>query len=202
MKEKKRKFVIALGLVLNLSMFGVSRATLVELPLDCAGIYDRDNYWETNFNLGVEFTDISHVYIDCEGEIIGGRAIKYINPNNPFTVDVGIYASLGFNPSLRRITLWGGSEKYPDPEPFDCTIEFELYGGSTWSDLLDGKGTIRVGYTELIISDGTYIESGKIDLDNIKLVLEGTEIPEPSSIILLSLGVGCLRIRIRKRYIF
>ena len=195
-----RKQIIPLSMVILLFFVHVLPATIVEHPLNCAGTYDIDTpVWETNFDLGFEFLEISHVYIDWDGDITGGQAVYYSDPDNPFPIDVGIYASLGSNPNLRRVTLWGGSNNYPNPESFDCVTEFELIGGSTWSDLLDGKGTITIGYTELILTNARYIESGNVDLNNTTLVFEGTEIPEPTSIFFLSLGISGLRIRFGKK---
>ena len=62
---------------------GNVRATIVELPLDCAGTYCIGYSWEADFDLGVEFTDISSVSIEWSGEITGGRSVYTSNPNDP-----------------------------------------------------------------------------------------------------------------------
>lgn len=127
------------GLVLLLSITGVD-ADIVELPLDCEGRYDVNTpYWEMDFDLGITFTEISHVYIDWAGEIMAGLAYNPSMPGpQPYPCDVGIYASLGSNPYLRRITVWGGDVTYPEPQVFDFRSEFELPPSTTWSDLLSG----------------------------------------------------------------
>jgi len=56
--------VVAISVLVVL--FGVTGAdaTIVKLPLGCDGWYVRNSpYWETDFDLGVTFTEISHVYI-------------------------------------------------------------------------------------------------------------------------------------------
>jgi len=162
--------------------------------LDCAGTYDLDNqYWTIDFDLGVAFTEIFHVYVDWSGEITGGLAIEDSNPDDPFPVDVGIYASLGFNPSLRRTTFWGGAATWPDPELFHTTSEIELTGTATWSDLLDGQGSITIGYEELIIVNGAYIQHGSVDLRRATLVVDGIPIPEPMTFLFFAAGMLVIR---------
>ena len=154
----------------------------------------NDPYLQMDFDLGVTFTEISNVYIDWSGEITAGLAIFYSNPDEPFPLDVGIYASLGFNPSLRRTEIWKGAESYPDAELYDELSEIKSTTGATnWSDLLDGQGTITVGYTEYIIIDGHYTESGLVTLDNATLTVNGILVPEPATILLLGFGGLILR---------
>ncbi len=183
-----RKIVLAVGFLVFIIGTGAFGDT-VELPLNCTGTYDINTpYWMSNFDLGVTFSEISHVYIDWSGEITAGRAIYYTDPCNPFPQEVGIYASLGDNPYSRYVPVLGGEQTYPAPEPFNCVSEFRLIGSSTWSDLLDGQGAIRVQYTEVIMMNGSYIEHGSVVLDSAQLVFDGTVVPEPATLALLVLG--------------
>src|SRR4030042_1785920 len=180
-----RNMIIAMMLAIT----GTALGDTVELPLNCAGIYDVNTPpWTMDFDLGVTFSKISRVYIDWSGEITAGRAIYYSDPCNPFPQEVGIYASLGDNPYSRYAPVLGGEQTYPAPEPFNSVSEFILIGPSTWSDLLDGQGKIRILYTEDIISNGIYIEHGSVVLDSARLVFEGTVIPEPATLTFLILG--------------
>jgi hypothetical protein len=184
-------------IVLPLAFAGMAKADMVELPLNCAGTYDINTPYRTiDFNLGVTFSEISNVYIDWSGEITAGLAIYYPDPCNPFPQEVGIRASLGGNPWPRLTTVWGGEETYPEPEPFDSLSEIPA-STSTWSDLLDGQGTIRIQYEEVIMTNGKYIEHGLGKLDNATLIIEGTVIPEPASFFLFALG-GLFLKRARK----
>ena len=134
-------------------------AAIVELDLfsiGCETIYNPDSGWSTDFDLGVTFSSIDHVYIDWEGQITGGRAIDYSDPENPFPIDVGIGSYLGTASNWRHVTLWGGGATYPTPESFDVTLEF-IYGSMSWSELYDGQGKISIGYTRAIILNGEYI---------------------------------------------
>ena len=162
-------------LVCNISTLG--NADIVELPVAGEGEYASSETWTTDFDLGVTFTEISNVYIDWSGEITGGLAINYNDPDNPFPIDVGIGSYLERPLNWRHVSLWGGESTYPNPEPFDYLSEY-IYGGMPWSELYDGQGTITIEYKELIMLDGSYIEHGSITLDSATLVVEGIVVPE------------------------
>jgi len=164
-----------------------ARAELVELPLDCAGTYDIDNpYWTSDFDLGVTFTEIFHVYIDWAGEITGGLAIDPHAPDDPFPVDAGLLAVIGKPLIWRHTEVWGGETTYPNPEPFATQSEFQE-GTMPWSKLFHGQGTITIEYTELIIP-GSYIEHGSVLLNEATLLVDGTVVPEPSMLLFLAVG--------------
>jgi len=179
-----------------------ANADIVELDLfslGCPTEYDFNSpYWTTDFDLGVEFTDISNVYMDWAGEITGGLAVYDFHPGEPFPEYVGIYAYL--RPPIGHSTsTWGGQSTYPDPEPFDCLSEFGLSGTDTWLGLLDGQGTILIDYTELLKTGGQYVEHGCVTLDGAALVVDGTIVPEPSTILLLTIGMFALRVNERNK---
>lgn len=195
--QKMRKIAAISVLVLLLSITGAD-ADIAELDLfdlGCQLVYDFDSqYWTTDFDLGVTFIEISNVYIDWAGEITAGLAIDYTNPDETFPLEVGISASLGSNPYFRSARIRGGETTYPAPELFDCRSEIELVGGSSWSDLLDGQGTITIGYTELIMLHGRYVEHGSVTLERAVLIVDGV-IPEPTTLFLLTVGVLGLRVK-------
>jgi hypothetical protein len=179
-----------------------ARADTVELDLfsiGCQHTYDiNSQYWQTNFDLGVAFTQISHVYMDWSGGITAGLAIDYDNPNEPFPLDVGIGATLWSSPSWRHISIYDGEATYPSPEIFDRLSEF-VDGSMPWSELFDGQGTIAMGYEELVSGfEWEYVEHGSIALDSATLIVEGTIVPEPATILFLAAGIIGLRIRKRK----
>ena len=177
-----------LVLVLGTGVFGDT----VELPLNCAGTYGFNSYWQTNFDLGVTFSEISHVYIDWSGEITAGLAVNYTDPCNPFPLEVGINAYLGANPWPRLTEVWGGGQTYPSPEPFDTISRFSLSQTSSWSDLLDGQGNIRISHVSAVRAlwehSWYYIDYGSVMLDDSTLIVEGTVTPEPASLLLLGAG--------------
>ncbi|MBN2019277.1 MAG: PEP-CTERM sorting domain-containing protein, partial [Sedimentisphaerales bacterium] len=109
--------------------------------------------------------------------------------------DVAISSYFEF-PIDAYTSIWGGQEIYPEPEPFECQSDFQLFGQGTWSDLLDGQATIWLYYETVIIGEGGYVESGHITLDRAYLVVDGV-IPEPTTILLLLLGISGIRAKRR-----
>lgn len=73
-------------------------------------------------------------------------------------------------------------------------------GATTWSDILDGKGKISIGYASLGTGAGcpgsgcgSIIDFGFVALNEATLVIEGTIVPEPATFLLL--GIGSLLFR-------
>jgi len=186
------KTKVIITILFLLAGAGPAGAGIVELDLfdlGCPTEFNRDNpEWQTDFDLGVTFISIDHVYIDWSGVITAGLAVHNDNPGEPYPLNVAIGSSLGSNPYIRSADFWGGGGTYPSPEPFEMLSEFELIGPSVWSDILDGKGSINMVYLELFIISGNYVEGGQISLDKAVLIFDGTIIPEPLTIILLGMG--------------
>jgi hypothetical protein len=183
--------IAAISVLVVLSSITSVYAAIIELPLAAEGRYDVNTPdWEMDFDLGVTFTDISHVYIDWSGEIMAGLAVDPMRPGpQPFPLDVGISAYLGANPWPRLAAVYGGEATYPEPEGFDVQSEFGLPGETTWSDLLDGQGTIVIDHAILGGPYLVYVEFGFVVLNEATLVVEGTPVPEPATIIFLALGM-------------
>jgi len=162
---------------------------IVEMELDCAGEYGLGTEpWSLDFDLGVEFTEISHVFMDWSGEITGAL-IEYDYERGVFYPwDASLLGYLGSNPGARIADVYGGAETYPGPEAFDGLSEFGGYGLTSWSDLRDGQGTILIEYNALSIIDARIIETGSVMLMSATLVVEGTLVPEPMTVLLLGMG--------------
>jgi hypothetical protein len=194
----KAKVIRTIFVVLVLGFFGISRADIVELDLfdlGCPTEFNRDSqYWQADFDLGIEFLEIDSVYINWAGGITAGLAILHSNPDEPFPLDVGIGAYFESPPSWRHVTVWGGGTTFPEPELFDCLSEF-VYGSMPWSELFDGKGTITIDYEELIILEGYYVEGGYVSLNRAVLRVDGVIVPEPTTFLLLCFGWIALRKR-------
>jgi len=189
--------MVTAGVILFLA--GNLPATIVELPLDCAGTYtvgqnSPADSWSTYFDFGVEFTEISHVYIEWEGEITASQAIYIDNPNNPLPVDCGISAVLGEYPSWRHITFPGGETTYPEPEYFNLRIEFPN-GSLPLSELCDGQEKITISYTVFLLTQRIYVDYGTVTLNKAMLQIDGTVIPEPTTILFLAIGAIGVRLR-------
>ena len=193
---KKQIFFLAAAIILFIGNNLPANVT-IEFPLDCAGTYNVGQGWSTDFDLGVEFTDISHVYIDWEGEMTASLARFFDNPDNLVPVDSAISAVLGEYPSWRYITIPGGESTYPSPESCNINAEF-LYGSMPLSELYDGKGKIRISYTVFSLTQVIYDEYGQVTLNNAKLVIDGIPIPEPTTFILVSIGLLGIRLSRKK----
>jgi len=120
----KRGIISIAAVVLLLAFAGMAKANIVELnlfDLGCPTEFNWDNsYWQTDFNLGVAFTEISHVYINWSGEIMAGLVIEYdprtLEPiGEPFPDDVGIGACLESPLSWRHTrVVSAGRATYPE----------------------------------------------------------------------------------------
>jgi len=186
-----------------LAVFGVLaggprvEATIVELPLDCAGEYGLGTEtWRLDFDLGVEFTEISRVYMDWSGEATGGLYLDFYS-TDPHPVDSGIYAAMGSSSSLYWSEVWAGAATHPEPEFFAVLSDFEHAPGLNWSNLLDGRDEIRIN-SQGLYGTGSYVEVGSVMLTSATLVVEGTLVPEPATVALLGLGGVLLAVRRRR----
>jgi hypothetical protein len=191
---------IVIGVVALIFVFvGTGRAETVSLDLSTLGIPTNFNhnssYWQTNFDLGVTFTEISHVHIDWSGEITAGLA-RHVDPTthlpigDPFPLEVGPYAYMSGYPYTRIVSAHGGQTSYPLPEVFNLQSEFVLSGTANWSDLLDGKGILGVGLSGYlpVLDQAVIIEYGSFSLDSAVLMVDGTVVPEPGTLMLLGFG--------------
>lgn len=189
---KKKITIAALGLFVHIAL--PAQADLVELDLlslGCPSEFDfQSSPWSYNFDLGVQFSSIDHVYMDWSGEITGGLFTYLGNPNGPQPANVSITAKLGSYPSYyRQSSHWSGKSTYPNPEAFNALSEF-LKGDMPLSELFDGQETIEISYDETLdeLGDYWFVEHGSISLNKVNLVIDGTIIPEPSMFVFLMLG--------------
>ena len=171
---------------------------VIELPLNCAGTYDiNTSAWTYNFDLGVTFSEVSHVYIDWSGGITGGTAIYLNGSPNPVPVNGTLEAYIDM--PLQTVWISGGAVTYPNPEPFDVQSAFRLGFNGNWNNLLDGQGNITINYPQpMTIPEVFPVDYGSAVLNDATLVVEGTVVPEPSTFVLL--GFGLAQIIRRKHY--
>jgi len=175
----------------------MARGDIVELDLfslGCPAEYDfKSPSWTTDFDLGVTFTEISHVYIDWSGEITAELVAPCGSPpDTPAHPLDGLFVATLYEPDphdyFGRAYAQAGQATSPDPEPFELRSAFTDEG---WSVLLDGRGAIEISLH--IISRPLYlctVEYPCGQLDSATLVLEGTVIPEPATILLLAIGIA------------
>jgi len=181
-----------------------AQATIVELSLDCAGTYSLNDTWSTEFDLGVEFTDIFHEYIDWESEITDGKAIYcsepahpvsgfspieyiYIKPamptfNNPITVHVGGWHTSGGVSNINSIFVQNG-----DNLSLDIYYDYgNLAIMTKWTYSRD-IGTLAAGTYNLVVTNmkNYYTINSKYMTFEV--------VPEPSTVLLLALGAWRFR---------
>jgi hypothetical protein len=188
-----RKFIMGRVGVIVLMLAGLSAGDTIELPLNCAGFYDvNTSPWTMDFDLGVTFSEISHVYIDWSGEINAGLYQDSVNPEPvPFNGRLDAYFGNYLPPGIAGAAVGGGMSTYPGSEQFAMRSEFVLFA-PTWDFLLDGKEIVTIDYP-LLLSWVHVIDYGSAVLNDATLVVEGTIIPEPNTLILLGLGFLSIR---------
>ncbi|MFA6187059.1 MAG: hypothetical protein WC770_07615 [Phycisphaerae bacterium] len=197
-----RDKIVILVLGVLLCYGGLSRADIVSLDLFSLGCPTEFNNnspsWQTNFDLGVTFTQISHVYIDWSGEITAGLQ-TYMGSGVSTPLEEGVGAYIGTSPNHRYTGVLGGGTTYPVPEPFDQLSEL-VSGIMPWSELFDGQGTIRIarrgvgGIPEIII-----LQRGSTALNSATLIIDGTVAPEPCTFALFGFALPILRAFSRRK---
>jgi hypothetical protein len=193
----RRGVEVAVLLLFTVAAYG----DVISLPLNgSAGFYDINTpTWTYNFDLGVTFSQISHVYIDWSGEITGGQE-QWMNNPTLMTIDGTLIAYLGAYPQLRGASVSGGKSTFPASDPFDVQTTFSiLYGSNTWDNLLDGKENISIDlYSSFkTIPEIKIIDYGRVVLNDATLIVEGTIVPEPTTLMLF--GFGFTQILRRKK---
>jgi len=209
--KMKTKYFVCLTIIVLLASgsFQFAQAELVELDLLSLGCPSTFNYnqsgWTHNFDLGVQFSDIQHVYMDWEGEITAAliqdtHPVTHEPIGDPHPIDVGLGAHIDKPFDWRYTNTWAGESTYPNPEQFNELSEF-INGDLPLSELYDGQGFLGVGYNEYIILNGYYIGGGTIELSELKLVIDGTIIPEPSTLCLYScyFGISFVKTKLRNK---
>jgi len=179
-------------LVVLLGITGAD-AAIVELPLACEGKYTLEQTWTTDFDIGVTFTEISNIYIDWSGSI-RAEFVEDLVTSDRFPMDAQFIADLYdlvTHDFCGRASLRTGAATYPNPEPFDLQSTFSNGG---WSMLLDGQGTIEIGFWG-VVRPGTYItiEEPIGQLNSATLIFEETLDPEPATLFLLAFGAVMMK---------
>ena len=196
-----RLLFVLMALVAFFSSAGISRAEIITFDLLEQGCptewyHDTPHSWQTDFDLGVTFSEISHVYVDWSGEFKGSLVEIYdLNAPEPYQIpiDVGLEAKFDF---MRYTSIRGGKENYPTSEDFNYLSEIRLWpfpGWQDWSDILDGIGTFSIEIRPPMfaipeILGYSFIESGSVSLSSATLLIDGVIVPEPTSFVTIAIG--------------
>ncbi len=179
-----------------------ANATIVEYNLSCEGSYTHGSNWTTDFDLGIIFSDISHIYLQWSGSITANEFEPIYSPIPLFEPYYDGYFKarlyeFNFTTLLAERSVYGGADTAPNPEPFDLHSEFSM---SDYSAFLDGVGSIQIRlgqkyplawYADIPIV--RLVSSASGQLDPAKLIFDGTIIPEPATLLLLAFGTLMLR---------
>ncbi len=181
--------VILLMIVVILFMHAMpAQSAIIEVPLACDGEYVLSDTWTTDFNLDTSFTDITNVYISWSGDITASQGMLGVVPNQ----FVASLYELDPHDYFSRAYVMGGVDSYPDAKPFDLD---SVFGDDDWSLLLDGQCSIEIWFGGTFQPLGSGGNDGTGTLSPATLVIEGNIVPEPASILLVSLGILLLRRR-------
>lgn len=165
-----------------------SQGAIFEVPLACEGEYVLSDTWNTDFNLGTSFTEITNVYISWSGEITASQdwlfVVAYQFVASLYELDPHDYYS--------RAYVAGGVDTYPDAEPFNLE---SVFGDDDWSLLLDGQSSIEISFWDTIHPLGSSGNDGTGTLNPATLVIEGNVVPEPGTVLLFGIGGLVLRKR-------
>lgn len=201
-------FVCALAFF---SSVEISRAEIISLDLLAQGCPTEWQYdtpcWQTDFDLGVSFSEISHVYVDWSGELTGSLVETWYmgsQTTQQIPMDMGLIA--GFD-SMRRTSIYGGKEDYPDSVTFNYQSEIVLWPSTIfpdWTDILDGTGTFSFhsSYVGEIHDPEVYLiflDYGSVTLTSAALVIDGVLVPEPSSLVLFCLALPIIMIFAKRK---
>ena len=177
-----KKWILLLFLLFGIT---AANAAIVEFPLAAEGLYDNNSpYWQSSFDLGVSFTEITNVYIDWSGTIkaslVGIIERPGSSPYNAmfmaklYGLELDLYYYSG------SVEVYAGKETYPEPEPFDVQSQFTDQG---WSMLLDGRGQVEILLHEGLLPAVAYIiEDPSGQIYSATLIFEGTLDREPAII--------------------
>lgn len=176
-------------------------ASIFEIPLSCPEEWSPGQRWEMEFDLGVSFVEIQRVAVDWSGEITGALCTWRDDPGaTPWSVGASFEADLlrpsGDDRRIGSTAVHGGLSTYPAPESFNLESAFS---GQPWSDLLSGRGAIEVEFVWTLPFSWVPVTVPSGHLRHATLIVEGTPVPEPATLLLVALGALALLARRRGR---
>jgi hypothetical protein len=177
-----------------------ANADIIQYNLNCGRSYWPRSTWTADFDLGTEFSEISNISLQWSGSI---KAVEFEPivpiPNFPPYYNGYFKAQifdLGSSTALATKSVYGGSTTAPAPQTFDLLSELNM----DYSPFLDGVGSIKITFNQkyplLWYSDIPIlriVSNASGQLDPATLIFEGTVVPEPATLILLTLGTLFLR---------
>ena len=172
------------------STYVLGQTITVPLPGLTGPVGSHPNWTTTSFDAGVYFSQIQEVRFQCSGTMTQGIAQEggLLGPPITFAFDGAIEIFMDPGPGLWFLLV------SPDHIANNTELIFDGAGSPSWDFLLDGNAQITanmIGDTFGI--DVVTIVPATAEITDALLIIEGTVIPEPASILLFTAGVFLIR---------
>lgn len=174
---------------------------LVVNAISCANVYQISlpglagpvgsypNWTNTTFNFGTMFQSIQDVRFKCYGTMTPGIGCgdgteRPVLPYFEFSGEIEIF----MDPDLLPGTLW---YLFVHPNEIQSGAEqsFKHIGSTTWDFLLDGQAEITTNMIGAPFGIGTVVvEPATAIITEAYLIIEGSPVPEPATILMLAIG--------------
>ena len=189
-----RNGILLLSLVGTITVCGVARAEIFEVPLPVTGTYHYLQTRDFSVDLGVRLQEVHAVEFRAAGSIVSPVTGPAGGPYRPIG---GLFVMALVRDDMSGTTANtppAGKDTYPDPEPF---LDSGSFNQQTWGFLLDGSAEGRMYFAGGEWVSGT-AGGGQGILTVATLIIDATPVPEPTAISTLSmLTIPLLRRRRR-----
>ncbi len=181
-------------LVVLFIITGAATATIftIELPGLVGELEPYPNNPTAAFDFGTSFLSIEQVRIQLNGIFIPREVSSMTTVESlKLTPEIELY----MDPGIGYCSVF----LYPLESPFDVEGTFALRHDATWDFLLDGTGEVAayLGWPVSPAGEDVIINPGYVEIYQAFLLVDGI-IPEPSSILLLFLGIVGVRVNKRR----
>lgn len=180
---------ILVMVVIILSVGNVALADIITAPLPelVGSVVQYSDMSGVDVDLGVTFSAIQSVRIQLSGTITPGLGCGdgVERPVLPYFDVPGVIEIFFDHPAAGSCITSAGpfDGSFSVDQVFDCTYD------ASWDILLDGQQELFAYITSnLIVIGGQILDFPTADISQATLIVEGEVVPEPCSLVLLSLG--------------
>ena len=183
MRKKTLVLFVAVSVLIQTSALAIT--VPIPLPSIVGDILGYPNGRTQAFDLGMSFQSIQDVRLETTGVLTPGVAWDPTN-GNLFVWDVQIEVCMEPPQGLWSLFVGPYDGSYTDNQ------SFRQWSGATWDFLLDGKAEITA---QLSTGYGFFqpVTRPTASISTAYLIVEGTPVPEPCTLMLLGLGAVILR---------
>ena len=194
--DRGMKIIVMVAAVLfGISPIAGAEIFTVELPEFLGPLEERGTTKTSSFDFGTSFLEIYDVSIQLEGTCTFGSAHGGgVEIPEDEWIDVRPHFDFFMDPPEGIC----GTGAIVDESPFVIDKPFNLHFDATWDFLLDGTDDVTLDfYWGFGIGDWIIVTTPTADISGAYLIVDGV-VPEPSTILLLSIGVVGIR-RIKQK---